>query len=186
MSLLSLHTDILYGIILRTPAAAGSTDMITMRGLLFTCRRLTGLVQANWPVIVRAFTVITTISPRFSIYRFCGLRHRDEDLPAVVDIDGCKWCKYGVIHRDVGPAFVFVRWPSTLCTECRFSHDVDVSHEDYPWQNVIDCNTVSLTDSKIYVYFVWYNRGREETRLRYSLVRRGDNYVRGGAESICG
>ena len=54
------------------------------------------------------YDITTDDNGTTTTYRFNGERHRDNDLPAVINADGTKyWCQHGYLHRDNGlPALI--------------------------------------------------------------------------------
>ncbi len=85
-----------------------SKNRPTLRACLLLCKDFYKIMVANWPRIVKHYTIKIEL-PKCIQYTFCELRHRANDLPAVVWADGTRcWCRYDKVHRDNDmPAIIY-------------------------------------------------------------------------------
>ncbi len=98
-SLLFLPADCRLAIILAA-ASHSAADRMTLRCFLLLCKDFYKLVLANWSLIVEHYTIREVLSSEVR-YIFCGQRHRDNDLPAIIRADGTQyWCQHDELHRD--------------------------------------------------------------------------------------
>ncbi len=99
--MLSLPSDCQLAIVLAARDGGGG-DWITLASLLLVCREINGVIGKHFAQIVEHYTIPIIGKDRVA-YTFCGLKHRDNDEPAVIYNDGEKaWYRFGKIHRDTG------------------------------------------------------------------------------------
>jgi hypothetical protein len=81
--------------------AASSEDLQTLRSLPLISHRFAQLIREYRKDIIEYYTVHSVDEDGDTYYQFCGLLHRDNDLPAVIQEDGTQmWYMNGKQHRD--------------------------------------------------------------------------------------
>ncbi len=105
--LLSLPAEIRLKIIL-TAATYSSADTQTLRSFLLLCRDFHTLLTVNFSMIVEHYTMKEELPDKIR-YIFCGQRHRDNDLPAIICANGTQqWYQHDKLHRNNDlPAIIF-------------------------------------------------------------------------------
>ncbi len=85
-----------------------STDSRTLHSLSLVSRKLNKLMHDYRASIIDYYTVIEVYN-KYTQYKFCGLPHRDNDLPAEIWDDGTQaWFQHSKLHRDNDlPAIIY-------------------------------------------------------------------------------
>ncbi len=101
--ILALPDDVNLAIICAT-CTFSKQDITTLINMLAICRTFYALMWRYREHIVDHFTSVALDGLRTE-YRFCGMLHRERDLPAVIHPDGASWYWLDKPHRSGKPAF---------------------------------------------------------------------------------